>query len=642
MPTRKSSSKSRGQRSSENRFFERVLLVIGSVTILLHCLAFGPLRDSFWGVHHFAFLPPLFLVLGLALLSLPFLIGRASQARDSRLRLPAGGRSRLPGPVGWTVLFAVSSTLFWSARVRHIFLGDGLPLVISLPQGEAFHPRQPLTMALQQLVYRASGGLFTGTPEAIAQQTVALGSVLCGGLFVLVAWGLAGEILAHVRLRAAKAEPAARPGGERYLLAGAIVLQGYVVLYLGYVENYTFYALALAGYLLASLRYLRGRAPLVLALAASVLCLALHLSAGILLPSVTVLVAVGLRDGERRRRTLRDLALGVTIFAAAALLLNELGGGYSLVETFLETSRLALSGEEERAASYMFSAVHLRDFLNEQLLIGPLGLFLFVPAAAYVCLRPKNIDGGTLFLLAAGLTYAGASWFAGDSNLGYARNWDLLAPGGIVFTVAGLYLSLRGRSRSRRLTRGLTAALALSMFHTLPWVAVNASEPGSLERVKHLPLGLGRAQVMVATWYGNRGETNEAKIWIRRALEENPYNNNAYSHLGHILVDEGDFGRAADAFKLASRLRPDKNEYRAACIDALLRAGRLQEALPELEALIERSPYDASAYAMLGQVYFKLGRLAEAKSALEQATRLAPEVNAYRIFLGRIVVEMGK
>jgi hypothetical protein len=85
---------------------------------------------------------------------------------------------------------------------------------------------------------------------------------------------------------------------------------------------------------------------------------------------------------------------------------------------------------------YMFSSMRLRDFFNEQFLIGPLGLFLFIPAAVVALNRPDRKTLATVFFLVAGGSYLAAGWMAGDSNLGYARNWDLFARGGICFTTA--------------------------------------------------------------------------------------------------------------------------------------------------------------------------------------------------------------
>ena len=45
------------------------------------------------------------------------------------------------------------------------------------------------------------------------------------------------------------------------------------------------------------------------------------------------------------------------------------------MDTVAEVTRLALTREQEHDAGYLLSSRHWRDFLNNQALIGPLGLW---------------------------------------------------------------------------------------------------------------------------------------------------------------------------------------------------------------------------------------------------------------------------
>src|SRR5438093_3247351 len=126
------------------------------------------------------------------------------------------------------------------------------------------------------------------------------------------------------------------------------------------------------------------------------------------------------------------------------------------------------------------------------------------------------------FAAVAGLGYAAACAVAGDSNLGYARNWDLLAPAGVAFTAAGLGL-LRPAFRPAGLwPRALLLGAALSVFHTAPWIALNANETRAVERFATLPLGRGRTENTIAFWYAERGDFAAAKRWVKRSLDANP------------------------------------------------------------------------------------------------------------------------
>jgi tetratricopeptide (TPR) repeat protein len=361
------------------------------------------------------------------------------------------------------------------------------------------------------------------------------------------------------------------------LLALALFFQGYVQLFFGHVENYSSLALGVALYLWLALRHLRGAAPLLAPAAALLLALACHLSAVVLVPSFAVLAVAGVREPARRTATVRDLTIAAALFAALATALARLGAGYDLLREIASVTGLVAGGTQEQAG-YRFSARHLRDMVQQQLLTGPLGVWLFLPALAVARSARRAGSAAAWLLIVAAAGYLAACIVAGDSNLGYARNWDLLAPAGIVFTAAGLGLFMMVGERAGRLGPVLGVALALSLFHTLPWIAINASFERSFERLKTLPLGFGRTGTAVGRWYLVNGDAVSARAWLVKALDEYPSNNNAHFLMGMLYEGEGDLPRAAIAYGAAVQLRPDKAEYRARLAGVLDRLGRHAEA----------------------------------------------------------------
>ncbi|MBI5711736.1 MAG: hypothetical protein HZC42_15745 [Candidatus Eisenbacteria bacterium] len=530
-----------------------LIAAAGAVTMAAHVLGSGVPRGVLWGAHFYAFLPAWALTVGLAVVAAAALAALTPRGRAlvATVRVPdveAGPRARRRRVM--VAIMMGAAALFWLFRTRHLLLGDGLPLTARVLEGGSFHPLEPLTAWLQARVHALARRLFA-TPGApswrVAWDALALGSVVAGALFVPVAWALARELAA------------ARAGATAALVLLVLLAQGYVQLFFGYVENYTWYTLALACYLLAALRHLGGRWPLAAPGAALVLALALHLSAAAMMPSFAVLAARGLMHRAGRARALRGLALTAAFFATASLALARLHPGYSLGRSLLDVGRAIGEGSPAQAAGYALSARHWRDFLNEQLLIGPLGLFLFLPAALATARAWR--DPRVAFALAAGAGYLAACWIAGDSNLGYARNWDLLAPSGLVFATGALLLLLRAAPGG--LPGGaLVLALAVSLFHTVPWVAVNACERRALARFETLPLGLGRVESTLGYWQALNGRPVEAERWLRQAVEVAPGNVRAWGFLGKLEAERGRFAPAARAYAEAVRLRPDVPEYR--------------------------------------------------------------------------------
>lgn len=606
----------------------RFLAVSGAALALVAVLAeiAGAtfLRERWWSVHAWGFLPRPAFALGLAAFAAGLLAAwRARGPLDRALVATLGAAPPLPAWAGRALAAVVAGLVFWLFREGHTMLGDGNALVRNVPAGQDFHVDEPLTLWLHRFFHVTTGPLFTGRPTAeVAHATIGLSSALCGALFVPIAWALAGDL---ARGTAAASDGAggdgnSTPRATQALVFAALVSQGYVQLYFGYVENYTFLAAALAAYALAALRALAGRAPLVLPAAILVLALALHLSAAVAVPSFLFLLAHRLLDSRARAAALRDLALAAGLYAATHALLARIGHGYDWTAMLLALGRRTT----DSTTSYGFHPPTFEQFLQQQALIGPLGIFLLGLAAVAALRLRLWRDGRSLFLAALAPGYLAASFIAGDSNLGVARNWDLLAPAGFVFTLVALGFAARAPWEGAALRRWLFVLALASLFHTVPWVALNASAERTVERFKVLPLGLGRAKVMVADWYYARGREDEALGWYRLALDENPLQNHAHSQLGRIALHRGRPDIAERAFREALRSRPTMALYRFQLADALVRSHQLGPARAQLDTLLALEPGVAGYRAASAVVWFALGEADSARAALAAAEALAP------------------
>jgi tetratricopeptide (TPR) repeat protein len=437
----------------------------------------------------------------------------------------------------------------------------------------------------------------------VAHRAVALGSVVAGFLFALIAVAMARLFVRDT------------PHSKTAALLITLILlsQGYALLFFGYVENYTLFALSIGLYLWLSLLYVRGKVPLVLPALTVVLGTALHLSAAILLPSFGVLVVWALRQRAKRMAVLRDLVITAAAVVGVQVLLSLVNRDYKLFSALAQISGSVLARKEEGIPHGMFSLAHIWDFVNAQFLIGPLGLFFFVPCAIMALQKPEGRTISSVFLAVAGFTALGASWLAGDSNIGAARNWDLLAPMGICYTAAALYFLLHDVTDAARATRMLQFGLLFSLVCFIPWVWINHSEVRSLERFKTLPLGLGRTEVVVGNWYGRNQQPKEAEAWFRRALQVYPYNVNAFILLGELYASQKRYDLACESYAKAVELRPDKESVRVQYVGALFNSGRYEEAVPQLRWLVEKHPDVLGYWDGLGMALSSLGRREELK-----------------------------
>jgi len=641
------------------------VLAFASAVVGLHLLSLYRWTGTLWGVHAWAFLPVWVQVTTLALVvvaAVPltrWTLAGLSLTRGERHRartagadsgsealeatpvLPLRGpepRASVAGPSSrarpialGTLAAAAGGVLLWVLRARHNLLGDGVAIVAGGPGTGGLHELEPLTVLIQaralDLLNALSGPGHSG--QQLTWNAVALVSVVAGALFIPVAWAIAGEIGAMDGGERPAPDASSPPGAAattRWTVALIFVIlvsQGYLQLFCGYVENYALLALANAIVVLTGLRFARGRGSLLAAGAAMVLAISIHLSASALIPAWSLLALWGVWFGTNRRRHAIDLALTVLLGAALTLALARLKPGYLLPRALWDVTVRAV-GQRQEDPAYLLSLRHVRDFFNEQMLIGPLGIFAFAGGLGLALARGSWRRPDALFAAVAGLGYAGACMVAGDSNLGYARNWDLLAPAGVVFTVAGLQLLRPAFQTAAPWRSALLLAVALSVFHTLPWIALNASERRSVERFTTLPLGGGRTENTVALWYAERGDFAEAKRWLKRSLRVNPENSRALDLYGRIAFDEHEPRLALEAYLIAVTIRPDKAEYRQQLAAAVAACGGPAIGLAKIDTLMAGREDNGALWLERAMLLRACGRRAESAEAKSRAVELWP------------------
>lgn len=613
-----------------NRVWLAWVAVFATATLVAHVLGALFFTDQLWGVHFYAFFPGA--VLAIATLAAALLIIVTASTG------PAAERScdSAPDPDTWTgprrmafftTLALGGAIVSWMLRTRHVLWGDGNPLTKAVARGEWFHPDSPLSMVFHQALHVTVGRLFAtagmGEIDA-ARSSVAIGSALAGGAFALVAWALAGEIV--------RAVPSRVPG-IRWLLFGVLATQGYAQLFFGYIEHYTYVALAVAVFAWLGFRSARDAAPLWALGIVMLAAIGFHLMAVFLVPAFLILSTGQLGYTQQRWRD-APLSLAIVLVAAIALYggLRVLGGGgYDPVAQIGRMVTVAAKGEG--GAPPVLSPTHMRDVLNEQALLGPLGFVLLATGLLACLVRRRGDRRAWGFVVALAFLPFYSALLTRDLRLGYARDWDLFAPGGIAILCAGLWLFVVQVDRKRTLAIALRVGLIVSLYHTVPWIALNTSFERSFERLKLLPLGAGRTESTVGYWYGQMGDFDRARRWLELSLRENPSSLSAYLVLGDLAVAEGRWDDAAEAYLAASDLRPSYTSYRLRRVDALLRADRAEEALVELDAAPNQA--DPRLQAMRGVVLWALGRHDEADSVLALASHSEPRFGLIANALGR-------
>src|SRR5439155_25469150 len=126
-------------------------------TIAAHALALRVHDGRLWGADAYAFLAPGTLIAALAAAAaMGWRAARRAARGDTAVRRPLAGLAALVAFGG----------LFWLLRIRHVLLGDGIPISNLLPSEHGIHPREPLAMALQHVWYRLLAPIFAARDGA--------------------------------------------------------------------------------------------------------------------------------------------------------------------------------------------------------------------------------------------------------------------------------------------------------------------------------------------------------------------------------------------------------------------------------------------------------------------------------------------
>ena len=311
-------------------------------------------------------------------------------------------------------------------------------------------------------------------------------SPLAGALFL-------GVTLALVRER----RPA--PG---WLTYGLLATLGLMQLFFGYVENYSFAAVGVLAFLWLGLRVLAGVSPLWLAALALALTNATHPSTVVLAPALLYLGWRRWQGNHGAGRVVLEMALPMALVGGATFLWMELSGHG--VYALLNTDRpgggdarwfVPLLETTTRWERYtMFSWLHLRDWLNGQMLVAPIvlpslavlglgGWFLrrradesHAPAehveAGFAMLSRQQSSADPIgFLAIASVCYL-VFTFVWNPDYGGQRDWDLFSLAALPTTLLLAAVAAQVLVH-RRWLLGLLPLIILQAWHTAAWVYQN-------------------------------------------------------------------------------------------------------------------------------------------------------------------------
>jgi len=560
------------------------LTALAGLYVALVWMATNAAGPRNWGIHSAAFLPPplryvLVLAMAAAVLALALAASgsRAThpkqpepRARSNRTKTTRPSPHRAPrreAPL-WLLALPLYGILLYAFRTRTHFLGDGgvwLNMLLGGKLDTFSEPLSSVTWLGFRTVARALG-------RPMTDPTFALLPVLCGVAFAGIGWLLLEEALPR------------GSRGTRAIAWGLLLTIGTTQLYYGYIESYPIASVAVLTYLWLALRHVRGADPPWLLPLAYTVTIGFHLMAVVLYPSYAV--AVFRRPGARAVKA----ALLPAPLVLAPLLLTTAGvDPAQWMRPFELVARSAAGGGAALTRPYpLLSMAHAVDIANAVFLAAPIPFLLGLSWIASRRARIRPAGPASQVLAVAGLASV-AALLVLVLPVAPAQDWDLTAllllPAALAVLVASMSLA------DRPVTAG--ALLTLSAASLLAFVLVNATEAASIARYKTLlapdaPLsayGRGYGHSMLSEFYEDHGVMDSALVYAELAIRSEPTNPRYWLREGTILYEQK----------------------------------RYDEAIPKLEAAIQRGTTRVAAHFNLGLAYARTRRFGEAANQFRTA-----------------------
>jgi tetratricopeptide (TPR) repeat protein len=403
--------------------------------------------------------------------------------------------------------------------------------------------------------------------------------------------------------------------------------------------------------------------PALLALAAAFLCK----EYAVAFPFILVAIDYARHRGEGKKINWPFWAGGFAILAAYLLLRYSLTGGLGGVPMMTAADHPL----HDAPLTTRWSMAARLLLLAGRLVVAPVWLnhhyrFGTLPIVEHLW-DPRALAGIALFAVAFG---AAIWWLRRRRSavplisallffLPLLPALNIVSLGGVLFAERFLYLPLAGALLLICWTADLTIkekrfgipAVAAVGLLLLLFAVMSISRVGdwkSEERLAdsslaHYPNG-SEVWMQLGLAVGAEGRNDEAIEALERSLAIQPEQARAWQAYGAALVNAGRFAEGAKAYRRCLELAPQEiGALWRGLGDAEMRAGNLEQALEAFGRASAASPWDPAAALLQGQALMRAGRPEEAVVALRQSLgTVQADKDAVSMMLGQALLRSGQ
>lgn len=552
-----------------------------------------------WGIAPWAFLN-IWVPLASAAAAIIALIG-ILRLRSTEATGPVG-TSRPFVSLAAVVLAGIAFTIF---RTETHFLGDGYPGLSLLAADNPLVKEREIGESMLHIWVK---GIF-GADEEAALTSFRVLSIGAGVLFATAVMVFARRLY--------------YTWAERLLFALTLCTGGYMLLFFGYVENYSIFVMSVGLFVLTGIAAARGLCARWWILLPLALATVMHIMGVTLLLAALYLLLAPTRLGRQVARLSPTTKLiSLLVLAAAGLAAITIFEERSL---FFKFALLPLTEDRWTVDNYtLFAPAHLIDLANLLLLLVP---GLGVGAAVVLATRQKKIwkDADSRFL-AVTLLSTLCAIFLFDPKLGMGRDWDLFSFVGVPLAALVALVVLRLPLDRRRVIHTLAAVILLGLFSLAGRLTiVNTPDAAVAQFSNFLDMDFGRgvnSRVILIAYYDNRGDTATGDSihaqWFRDFPESKMLQD------AKAMKEAGHKDEARKMFYRIIEMNPRLAGSWSNLGEMYLAGKQYDSALVHLQTALGLNPYEAAAWANLGLLHFNRGEFDKALECLEGAYSIQP------------------
>ncbi|MFH1373405.1 MAG: tetratricopeptide repeat protein [bacterium] len=522
-------------------------------------------------------------------------------------------------------IFAISApllfgALFYILRVKTHFLGDGYTLLTSLAADHATALK--VREIGESLAHIWLKDILPGSDIGSALLSYQIISILSGFVFV------AATVIISTRLF-----PISTP---RVLFVLGVCSGGYMLLYFGYVENYSLFLTAVGVYTMVGILAAESRVATWLILIPVAAAIFFHIFGVVLLPSAAYLILSSTRVGGKWRRSFRRTK--ALIVGLACVLLAVIFYHYYTTSYFFRFALVPVVSDKFTIEGYtLFSSKHLLDYLNLNLLLLP-GLPIMASAAWLLWHKSLVREFWFKFSAILVLSVLGAV-FVFDPRLGMPRDWDLFAFSGVPIGVASYYLLLSRSDKTRLRRDAVILSITLGALSLFPRVyAQNVPETAVQHVLNYKKLDSAKcrnAQWLLKEYYALTGDH-----WIEQIRQthwKGTYEQDRLLLVGIDAMNEGNFSAAVSAFDRACKIDPSFWNAWVSLGGCYYELGLFDKALSALDIAEGYNPHSAGMLSNRAGAYTRLGKYGQAEDGFRRAleidtSSIGPYVGLIRLY----------